>query len=145
MLKKSLWIWVFLHSGLVWAQLTPVGLWKTVDENTGQARSLIRIAETGGVYTGRVEKSLDPTSKPGALCHKCDDDRKDKPIIGLDIIRGIRANRDEPGLFDGGEVVDPESGRIYRFSLKPIEMGAKLRVRGYFGPFFLSQVWLRAE
>ena len=136
---------VLTQAASAFAQMTPAGLWKTIDENTGQARSLIRIVETGGIYTGRVEKSLDPNSKPGALCDKCPDDRKDKPIIGLDIIRGIRANRDEPGLFDGGEVVDPESGRIYRFSLKPMEMGAKLRVRGYFGPFFRSQVWLRAD
>lgn len=127
------------------AQATPAGAWKTVDDKTGKERSLVRISETGGVFTGRIEKSLDPDAKPGSVCDKCTDDRKGKPLVGMDIIRNIRQNAESKDVFDGGEIVDPDNGKTYRLRLKPLDGGKKLEVRGYLGPFYRNQTWVRVE
>jgi uncharacterized protein (DUF2147 family) len=132
-------------SFLAHAQATPVGLWKTIDDNTNKERSLIRITEAGGVLTGRIEKSLDPDAKPGAVCDKCTDERKGQPMIGLTLIRNVKQNADDKGVWDSGDITDPDNGKVYRVRLKPIEEGRKLEVRGYLGPFYRTQTWLRAE
>ena len=123
------------------AQNTPLGLWKTVDDKTGQDKSLVRISETGGVVSGRVEKLLHP-SKPNPLCEKCRDDRHGKPIVGLSIIEGLRQHGE---VWDGGKILDPENGKIYTVRIRPIDGGRSLEVRGYLGPFFRTQTWSRVE
>jgi uncharacterized protein (DUF2147 family) len=132
-------------SQLALAQATPAGLWKTIDDATKKERSLVRISEAGGVFSGRIEKSLNPDDKPDAVCEKCTDERKGKPLIGMLLIRNIKQNADDKEVFDGGDVVDPDNGKVYRLRLKPIDGGKKLEVRGYIGPFYRNQVWLRAE
>lgn len=144
-MKRLLLLTLYLFSGAVLAQATPAGLWKTIDDKTKKERSLIRISEAGGVFTGRLEKGLDPDAKPDAVCDKCADDRKDKPLIGMALIRNIKQNADDKEIFDGGDIVDPDNGKVYRLRLKPMEAGKKLEVRGYIGPFFRNQVWLRVE
>ena len=134
-----------LFSGLAQAQATPVGLWKTIDDNTKKERSLIRITEAGGVLTGKIEKSLNPDAEPGAQCDKCTDDRKGKPLIGMDIIRNIKQSADNKEVWDGGEIVDPDNGKTYKLRLKPVDSGKTLEVRGYIGPFYRNQTWIRAE
>ena len=134
-----------LASALAQAQTTPVGLWKTIDDNTKKERSLIRISETGGVLTGKIEKALDPDAKPGAVCEKCTDDRKDKPLIGMAIIRNAKQNADDKGIWDGGDITDPDNGKTYRLRLKPLDGGKSLEVRGYLGPFYRNQTWIRVE
>ncbi|HEY9068501.1 MAG TPA: DUF2147 domain-containing protein [Burkholderiaceae bacterium] len=134
-----------LASALAQAQATPVGLWKTIDDNTKKERSLIRISDTGGVLTGRLEKALDPNAKPDAVCDKCTDERKDKPLIGMAIIRNVKQNADDKGLWDGGDIVDPDNGKTYRLRLKPLDGGKSLEVRGYLGPFYRNQTWIRVE
>ena len=94
--------------------------------------------------TGKVEKIADP-AKATANCEKCADERKDKPVQGRTIVQGIRRSADEPGLFDGGRILDPNNGKVYRVRLKPEEGGKRLEVRGYIGPFYRTQVWLRVE
>ena len=136
---------VALLAEAVFAQATPAGLWKTIDDNTKKERSLIRISEAGGTFTGRIEKSLDPDAKPGAVCDKCTDDRKDKPIVGMALIRGVKQNADDKEIFDGGDITDPDNGKIYKVRLKPTEGGKVLEVRGYIGPFFRTQTWIRVE
>lgn len=123
------------------AQDTPVGLWRTLDDHTGQEKSLVRISDTGGVITGRIEKLLHPP-QPDPVCDKCRDERQGKPIIGLTIIEGLRRDGE---VWDGGRILDPELGRIYSVRLKPVEGGRKLEVRGYLGPFFRTQTWSRVE
>jgi uncharacterized protein (DUF2147 family) len=127
------------------AQATPAGLWKTIDDKTGKERSLIRINEAGGVYTGKIEKRLDPDAKPTDVCDKCTDDRKDKPILGMTLIRNVKANANDKEVFDGGDITDPENGKVYKVRLKPMEGGKKLEVRGYVGPFYRNQTWIRVE
>ncbi len=126
---------------------SPVGLWKTIDDDTKKVKSYVRITDTGGVYTGTVEKLLDPDTPPDAACVKCSDDRKDKPILGMTIIRDVRQNGDDKGVFDGGHILDPNNGKVYRVKLKPIDGGAKLEVRGFIGFSLLgrTQTWIRVE
>ncbi len=124
------------------AQSTPVGLWRNVDDKTGEVKAEISIAETGGGLSGRIEKALGKDAKPGAVCSECSDDRKDKPMVGLDIIRGGK-KAEGKDVWEGGKILDPENGKEYRASFTPIEGGKKLQVRGYLGPFWRTQTWNR--
>jgi uncharacterized protein (DUF2147 family) len=130
-----------------WAQTTPVGLWKTIDDETKKEKSLVRITEVGGVFSGKIEKLLDPDTKPDVKCDKCTDERKDQPILGLPIIRNVKANADDATLWDGGEILDPNNGKTYKVRLKPADGGKKLEVRGYIGAPLLgrTQTWHRVE
>jgi uncharacterized protein (DUF2147 family) len=134
-----------LGASIAHAQATPVGLWKSIDDNTKKERSLIRISEAGGVLTGRIEKALDPDAKPGAVCDKCVDERKDKPLIGMAIIRNAKQNADDKATWDGGDITDPDNGKTYKLRLKPLDGGKSLEVRGYIGPFYRNQTWVRVE
>ena len=133
-------------SVLAMAQNTPAGLWRTIDDDGKTEKSTVRITATGGVLTGKVEHITDP-AKANEVCSKCEDDRKDKPIVGMVIINDVKADPEESGLFDGGLILDPAKGSTYKVRLKPIEGGKKLEVRGYIGsPMFgRTQTWIRAE
>lgn len=129
----------------VWAQAqpTPAGLWQSVDDSTGKPRALVRISESGGVFTGRIERSLLGEAATGAQrCDACSDDRQGKPLIGLDIVRGMKPSADGQA-WEGGTILDPDTGKIYRLRLALLDAGAKLQVRGYIGPFFRNQTWVR--
>jgi uncharacterized protein (DUF2147 family) len=126
------------------AQGSPVGLWKTIDDDGKTEKSLVRITENGGVLTGSIEKVFDP-SRQTAVCDKCEDDRKNKPIVGLQIIRSVKQDAGDKALWSGGQVLDPENGKTYKTRLKPVEGGKKLEMRGYIGFFYRTQVWVRVE
>ena len=126
------------------AQATPVGLWKTIDDDTHQAKSLVRINDQGGVLNGRVEKLLDP-AKQDAKCDKCADARKDQPVAGMTILSNVKQSGSDAALWEGGEILDPNNGKTYRVRLKPMEGGKSLEVRGYIGPFYRNQTWQRVE
>ena len=132
-------------TGTVLAQATPVGLWKTIDDETKKEKSLVRIVESGGALTGKIEKLLDPTAKPDDVCDKCSDERKGKPILGLTIIRNAKPDEADKSLWTGGDITDPNNGKTYRLRLKPTDGGKHLEVRGYIGPFFRNQTWIRVE
>jgi len=133
--------------GTALAQNTPVGVWKTIDDGTGKEKSLIRISDAGGVLSGRIEKLLDAATPQDAVCKECSDERKDQPILGMTIIRSVRADDSDKGLWSGGDILDPNNGKVYRVRLKPIDGGAKMEVRGYIGAPLLgrTQTWIRAE
>lgn len=124
------------------AQLTPVGLWRNIDDKTGEAKAEIRIVENSGMISGRIDKRLGKDVKPDDTCDKCSDDRKDQPIQGLEIIRGAK-KAEGKDVWEGGKILDPENGRNYTLRLTPIEGGKKLEVRGSFGPFGRTQTWVR--
>jgi uncharacterized protein (DUF2147 family) len=134
-----------LFATIVHAQATPAGVWKTIDDETKKEKSLVRISEAGGVYSGLVEKLLDPLTPPDATCEKCSDERKDKPIRGLTIIKGVKQNADDKVRWDGGEILDPNNGKTYRVRLTPTDGGKTLEVRGFIGPFYRNQTWIRVE
>jgi len=131
--------------GMAAAQNTPVGLWKSIDDETKTEKSLVRITEAAGTLTGKIEKLMDPT-KQDAKCDKCSDARKDQPVLGMTIITGVRAGSDKT-LWEGGEILDPNNGKTYKVSIKPIDGGKKLEVRGFIGAPMLgrTQTWIRVE
>ena len=126
------------------AQMTPVGTWRSIDDKSGEAKAEIRIVEAGGALSGRLEKLLRKDAKPGEVCEKCDDDRKDKPMVGLEIIRGAK-KAEGKDVWEDGKILDPENGRNYTLRLMPIEGGKKLEVRGSIGPFGRTQTWVRVQ
>jgi uncharacterized protein (DUF2147 family) len=144
---KTLLAVVFLAPVLALAQMSPAGLWKTIDDETGQEKSLVRITDTSGTFSGTVEKSLVNDPKTSKVCDLCTDDRKGQVIVGMEIIRGVTRNVKDDGLWDGGEILDPQKGKTYRVRLTPKEGGAKLEVRGYVGMPLLgrTQTWIRVE
>jgi uncharacterized protein (DUF2147 family) len=135
-----------LAAGLAQAQVTPAGLWKTIDDETKQEKSLVRISEAGGVFTGRIDKLLDP-AKQDSKCDKCSDERKDQPVLGMTILRNVKAHEDEKDRWDGGDILDPNNGKLYKVRIKPVDGGRKLEVRGYIGAPLLgrTQTWIRVE
>lgn len=124
------------------AQMTPVGNWHSIDDKTGELKSLIIIKEAGGVLTGHVDKLLRKTADQAAVCKECTDDRKDKPMLGLEIIRGAK-KVDGKEVWEGGKILDPENGKEYTLRLTPIEDGKKLEVRGSIAFFGRTQTWVR--
>jgi uncharacterized protein (DUF2147 family) len=122
---------------------SPAGLWKTFDDRTHRARGTIRIYEENGTLSGRIESSFTPEEQT-ERCDKCPGDRKDAPIIGLVVLRGMRKDGSE---YAGGDILDPETGSVYKCRLTLGSDGEKLFVRGYLGlPVFgRTQTWIRIE
>ena len=110
----------------------------------GKKVDFVTQGEATELDKGLVEKITDPKAKPGEKCVECTDERKDQPILGLEILRGLK-KVDGKDVWDGGTVVEPATGKIYRAKVSPIEGGTKLEMRGYIGPFYRTQVWLRVE
>ena len=124
---------------------SPVGLWKNIDDITGKPKALIRIVETDGQLQGKIEKLfLAPGEDAAPRCVKCQGDKKDQPVIGMVFMSGLRKSGNE---YTGGEILDPDDGKVYRSKLTVVDGGKKLNVRGYMGvPMFgRSQIWLRQQ
>jgi len=123
---------------------SPVGLWKTIDDNSGKPGGLIRI-EQDGHYQGKIEKIFpDPGEDANPKCVKCEGPRRNQPVIGLVFMWGLTKQGDE---YQGGEILDPKTGKIYRAKLRLEDGGKKLNVRGFIGFSLLgrTQVWHREE
>jgi len=101
---------------------SPVGLWRTIDDKTGKESGAVRIFESGGALYGRIERITDP-ARAGLSCIKCSDDRKNKPLIGLDIMRGLKRDGE---VWDGGTILDPETGSSYKSSVRLDDGGQRL-------------------
>jgi uncharacterized protein (DUF2147 family) len=130
-------------AGAAFAQATPAGLWKTIDDETKQEKSLVRITDTAGVLSGKIEKITDP-AKQDSTCEKCSDARKDQKVIGMTIVEGVKKNPDEV-YWDGGTILDPNNGKVYKVRMTPKDGGKVLEVRGFIGPFYRNQTWQRVE
>ncbi|MEY3134750.1 MAG: hypothetical protein RJA39_632 [Pseudomonadota bacterium] len=141
LLKLSVFLSAALCASMALAN-SPVGQWHTLDDKTGEVKSVVVIFEQQGVVRGRVEKVLRKDADPAAKCDKCSDDRKNQPVVGLEIIRGAKKASGK-NVWEDGEILDPENGRTYTLRLTPIENGAKLEVRGSFGPIGRTQTWVR--
>jgi uncharacterized protein (DUF2147 family) len=148
--RKGVWAWLGLFLVLLApAELlgqapvasTPVGSWRTFDDRTGLERGLVAIEERAGVLTGRIV-GIRNASEATRTCEACTDWRKDQPILGMTIMTGMRA---AGAGWGGGEILDPQTGSIYRCFMRLEDGGAKLIIRGYIGVslFGRSQTWLR--
>lgn len=121
------------------------GYWRTVDDSSGEARSIVRIEDHHGELRGRIVRLIDPP-EPDPVCDRCSGDKHNAPVEGLEILWGFEENR--PGReWTGGELLDPENGRVYRGRLRSQDDGSRLEVRGFIGSPLLgrSQIWHRDE
>ena len=145
---SGLAIWMVASVALAADATTPAGLWKTIDDKTGGPRSFVRIVRTPAGYEGKVVRILplpsDDPDNPDRLCKLCTDERKDKPILGMVILRGLRPDGD---VFAGGEILDPDNGKTYRCKLTVRDGGKRLDVRGFIGISLIgrTQSWVREE
>jgi uncharacterized protein (DUF2147 family) len=122
---------------------TPVGRWRTVDDSTHTAKSIVVVWEENGKLNGKIEKLIEPDPRyPNPLCVRCDGDLKDKPVIGLRILWDLRKDGER---WSGGKVVDPNSGKTYKCFVEVEDRGKKLRVHGFNGIALIgrTQYWLR--
>ncbi|WP_326984934.1 DUF2147 domain-containing protein [Chryseobacterium sp. MYb264] len=134
MRKLLLTLMLSLFGVMSFAQIE--GKWKTIDDETKQAKSIVEIYKKGDQYFGKVSQLLIKPADPN--CTACKDDRKGKPILGMEIIRGLKKDGDE---FTGGTITDPKSGKTYKCTVT--RSGDKLNVRGYVGISLMgrSQTW----
>jgi uncharacterized protein (DUF2147 family) len=122
--------------------LNPVGVWKTIDDKTGSPKALVRVFERNGELFGKIDAGLD--GRKDRVCELCKDERKNQPIVGMEIIRHMKKSGDE---YAGGEILDPDTGKVYRCKLRVEDAGKKLDVRGFLGFSLLgrTQTWVRQE
>jgi len=135
---------LFASAAAAFAQSSsPVGMWQTVDDHTHQPKAIVQITQDeNGTLTGKVIKGLNPNDNPDKRCTACTDARKDQLILGMTIITGLKKDGD---TWDGGQILDPENGKLYKCKMHLEEGGQKLVVRGYIGVSLLgrSQTWIR--
>jgi uncharacterized protein (DUF2147 family) len=119
-----------------------VGKWKTIDDETGKAISVVEIYEKGGKIYGKVHDIIDPKDR-NKICSNCSGDDKDKPIMGLTVIKGLVKDGAE---YNSGKILDPKYGRLYKCFIT-LESKDKLKVRGYIGIslFGRTQYWHRIK
>ncbi len=119
---------------------TITGIWKTFDDDTYQPAALVEITLKDGIYSGVIKKILDPSAQP--TCEKCTDSRKGKPVLGMEILTGLKKSGESYG---DGRILDPDDGEIYRTEMKLKDQGSKLEVRAYIGIPLLgrTQTWVR--
>ena len=119
-----------------------VGKWKTIDDETGKAISVVEIYEEGGKIYGKVHDIIDPKDR-NKICSNCTGEDKDKPIMGLTVIKGLVKDGAE---YNSGKILDPKYGRLYKCFIT-LESKDKLKVRGYIGIslFGRTQYWHRIK
>ena len=117
-----------------------LGEWKTIDDESGKAKSIVVLFERDGKVYGKVKDLL---LKPDdTVCKKCKGDLKDKPFVGMEIVQGLKANK--KGEYQGGKILDPIKGKFYTCKLW-LESNDTLKVRGYIGMFYRTQTWYRVK
>jgi uncharacterized protein (DUF2147 family) len=121
---------------------TIFGRWKTIDDLNGKEKGIVEIYEYKGKVYGRVLEIFE-ADKKHLKCEKCVGDDHNKPILGMNIIRGLKKNGD---TYDGGKIIDPKNGKSYHCKIT-LEGKDKLVVRGYIGIslFGRSQTWIRQK
>jgi len=124
----------------------PVGVWKSVDDETGKEKSHIKIFEKNGLLYGNIEKLL-MAEDQGKNCDKCEGEKHDKPVLGLQIMWAVSAAKDSKGQYGGGKILDPKNGKVYSCYLQLISE-TEMKVRGYIGGMKAlgrSQTWYRIK
>lgn len=122
-------------SVLAFADIT--GLWQTVDDESGDPKSIVEIHASGENYVGTVRDLL--SRSDDAICNECEGDLKGERIVGMEILTGLEQDGD---AYTGGKILDPANGKVYRAKLW-LEDEQTLKVRGYLGPFYRTQTWQR--
>src|SRR5262249_43558379 len=121
---------------------SPEGRWSTVDDHTGEVRSIVKIHVDGDELRGDVEQlRRKPGEDPDPVCTRCRGTRRNQRVVGMQILWGNHRQRDR---WTGGRVLDPENGKEYASAVW-LEGPDRLHVRGYWGPFYRTQTWRRVE
>lgn len=125
------------------AQSTSItGRWKTIDDKTGEAKSIVEIYQKGDTYFGKIVDIINPQDRD-KTCLYCEGDDYNKPLIGLEIIKGLTL---KDNFYEGGTIFDPEKGNTYKAKIwVDQEDPARLNVRGYVAFFFRTQQWIRSQ
>ena len=144
-MKKSMLMMWSLWAVSAWAQMTPVGTWHTIDDVTNLPKGEVHISEKEGVLTGVIGRGLQNDPKAKTICDLCKDDRKNQTIVGMEFVRHLKREGQKNLWGGGGKILDPNNGKEYTLEMEPIEEGKKLQVRGYLGPFYRTQIWLRVQ
>ncbi|WP_299130505.1 DUF2147 domain-containing protein [uncultured Winogradskyella sp.] len=129
----------FLSLNLSGAQ-SIFGKWKSIDDETGKEKSIIKIYEQDDRVYGKIIQLLNP-SKPNPKCTECEGSKKDQPITNMVIIEGLEKDDD---VYEGGIILNPENGKEYQCQLK-LDDKNTLRVRGYVAFFYKAQYWKRVD
>lgn len=128
---------------------SPIGYWKTIDDVSGQPKSILQIwLSPNQTLFGRVVKVYpDPGKDENEVCALCQGSKHNQRILGMVIMENLSQNKDNPNEWSGGEILDPRSGQTYHINLKVLEDGQKLNARGYIGlPLFgRTQTWVRVS
>jgi uncharacterized protein (DUF2147 family) len=141
-MKNTITTIAFLLVTSIFYSQSIVGKWKTIDDESGKAKSVIEIYEKSGKIYGRVVEILEASHRK-ELCQDCSGEDADKPIMGLTIIKGLTKDGDE---YNGGKILDPRNGKLYK-CLIVLEEKDKLKVRGYIGFSLIgrTQYWYRVK
>ena len=134
---------LLLTASVLAQTVSPVGMWQTIDDKTGAPRALIEITQDqNGVLSGKVVKGLVPGEPTDKRCTLCTDERKDQVIVGMTVLRGMRWDGDD---WEGGDILDPDNGKVYKCKMHLEKGGTELIVRGFIGFSLLgrSQTWVR--
>jgi len=139
---KKLFTILFLVCTSAMMSQEVVGKWKTIDDNTGDTKSIVEIYEEDGKIYGKVAEIL-VEGRKDAVCKECEGKDKDRPIKGLLIIRGLEKDGNE---YNSGKILDPENGKLYKCYIE-LEEKDKLKVRGYIGFSLIgrTQYWYRVK
>lgn len=124
---------------------TPVGIWQTVDEQSGKPSAIVEVFQDGSELKAKIIKVLkEPEPPKPQVCDRCSGELKDKPLVGLTFMWGLHPDGSEWG---GGEILDPKNGNVYKAKLELIDGGNKLKVRGFLGFSLLgrTQIWHREK
>ena len=130
-------------STAAFAQSSPVGTWTTIDDKTKKPKSVVEIYETSnGTLAGRVNEILQSERGPNPVCDKCSGERKNKPVKGMVILWGLKK---KGSGWEGGQILDPATGKVYSAKVSSTDGGKKLDVRGFMGFSLLgrTQTWVR--
>ena len=136
---KHLFLFALIALNFTANAQTIIGHWETYDDKTKEKKAIIEIYKTDNNYSAKIIKSF--VGVKDAICEECEGSKKGKPIIGLVIIEDIKKNDNE---YNGGTILDPESGQVYSCHLKLVNNN-KLKVRGFLGfsLFGRTQYWRR--
>lgn len=135
---------VFLFAATsAFAAGSPIGKWRTIDDKTKKEKSIVEIYSSGGVLYGKILQLLQPEDQ-GKICDKCPGADKNKPTVGLVIIKGLKQDGDE---YSGGTILDPKEGKVYKCKIEVLDNGNKLKVRGFIGFSLIgrNQFWYRVQ
>lgn len=141
MFKNLILLFVLCFTLMSLSAQSVIGKWKTIDDETGEEKSIVEIYEENGKIYGKIVKLINPKQK-NPVCDKCVGDNKDKPVIGMVIIDGLKKNGE---VYDGGNITNPSNGKVYKCRLKLEEENTTLQVRGYVAFFYKTQYWKKVD